>query len=66
MGRRMGAEGSGERRMKSLGLSPEPGGFFSEPMASWSTPVRLPKALKLSKEQMRRRKMSLGSSVPAE
>lgn len=52
--------------MKCLGLSPEPGGFFSKPVPSWSTPVRQPKALMLSKEQMRMRKMSLVSSVPAD
>lgn len=60
------AGGSGERRLQSLGISPEPGGSFSEPLAFWSTLLRLPKALMLSKEQMRRRKMSPSSSVPAD
>ena len=70
----MSAEGSGERKIQCLGLFPEPSVFFlfvclfflSEPLAFWSTPLRLPKALMLSKEQMRRRKMSPGSSVPAD
>lgn len=60
------ALGSGKRRIKSLRLSPELGGFFLEPLASWSTPLRLPKALVLSKEQVKRKKISPGSSVPAD
>lgn len=66
VGRRMGSRGLWREEDEKLGAFSRARWIFSEPVASWSTPMRLPKALMLSKEQMRRKKMSPGSSVPAD
>lgn len=66
VGRSTGGRGLWGEEDEKLGAFFRARWISSEPVASWSTLMRLPKALMLSKEQMRRRKMSLGSSVPAD